>query len=102
MIKNRVLVCIETRRRHFRGRSNADCIADSLPERSCGAFYSGRVAEFRVPRRFGMQLPETLDFRHRQIIAAHVQPGVQKHAAVPAREDKVIAIDPAGPVRIIS
>src|SRR5213078_3604638 len=74
MIKNRVLTGVEAGRRHFRGRSNPNSIADSLPKRSRGAFHSGRVAKFRVSRRFGMQLPEPFDFRHRQIIAAYVQP----------------------------
>ena len=101
MIKNRVLTGVEAGRRHFRGRSNANSIADSLPKRSRGAFHSGRVAKFRVSRRFGMQLPEPFDFRHRQIIAAYVQPGIEKHAAVSAGENEMVAIDPARLVRIV-
>src|SRR5207249_10757120 len=52
LIKNRVLTGVEAGRRHFRGRSNPNSIADSLPTRSRGAFHSGRVAKFRVSRRF--------------------------------------------------
>ena len=48
-----------------------------------------------------MQLPETFDFRHRQIVAAHVQPGIKEHAAVPAGENEDVAIDPARLVRIV-
>ena len=60
------------------------------------------MAEFRVARRFGVQLPEAFDFRHRQIVAAHVQPGVKEHAAVAGGEHEAIAIDPTRLVRIIS
>src|SRR6266446_9910642 len=41
-----------------------------------------------------MQLPETFDLRHGQIVAAQVEPGVKEHAAVPGRENKIIATDP--------
>src|SRR6266404_2732222 len=41
-----------------------------------------------------MQLPETLDLRHGQIVAAQVEPGVKEHAAVSGRENEIIATDP--------
>src|ERR1700704_5884736 len=41
-----------------------------------------------------MQLPETFDLRHGQIVAAQVEPGVKEHAAVPGRENEIIAADP--------
>src|SRR5947208_3051868 len=71
-------------------------------QRSSATFHSRCVGKFRVSRRFRMQLPEAFDFRHRQIVAAHVQPGVKEHAAVPGGENEDIAIDPARLVRIIS
>jgi hypothetical protein len=49
-----------------------------------------------------MQLPEPFDFRHRQIVPAHVQPGIEEHAAVPCGQDEDVAIDPTRLVRIIS
>ena len=48
-----------------------------------------------------MQLPEPFDFRHREVVTAHVQPGVKEHTAVPGREDEDIAIDPARLIRIV-
>ena len=48
-----------------------------------------------------MQLPEAFDLRHRQIVAAHMQPGVKEHAAVPGRENEIIAADPARLVGIV-
>src|SRR6266508_1835657 len=101
IVKNHMLARVKTRRGHFRGYGHADSIADALTERSRSAFHSGRIAKFRMSRRFRMQLPETFDFRHRQIVTAHVQPGVEKHAAVTAGEDEAIAIDPTRLVRIV-
>src|ERR1035441_10338179 len=48
-----------------------------------------------------MQLPEAFDFFHRQIVAAQVQPGVKEHAAMPGRENEVIAPDPTRLVRVM-
>jgi hypothetical protein len=101
LIENLVLVSVETRRRHFCGDGNAHRVADSLPQRPRRAFHAGRIAEFRMAWCFGMQLPESFDFRHRQVVAAHVQPRVQEHAAVPARKNEDIAIDPTRFVWIV-
>src|SRR2546429_6587157 len=48
-----------------------------------------------MSRCFGMQLPEAFDLRHRQIVAAHVEPRVKKHAAMPRRQNEIIPPDPA-------
>ena len=48
-----------------------------------------------------MQLSEPFDFRHRQVIAAHVQPCIKEHAAVATRKDEDVAIDPARLIRIV-
>jgi len=101
LIENFVLIGVETRRRHFRRHGNSNRVANALAERSRGAFHSGRIAKLGVARRFGMQLPEPFDFRHRQVVTAHVEPRVKKHAAMPAGEDEDVAINPARLVRII-
>ena len=101
LIENAVLIGVETRRGHFRRHRDADRVADALTERPGRAFDSGRFEKFRMARRLGMQLPEAFDLRHRQIVAAHVQPRVKEHAAVSGREDEDIAIDPARLVRIV-
>ncbi len=54
-----------------------------------------------MTRRFGVQLPEAFDFRHRQIVTAQIQPGVKEHAAVACRQNEIVAIDPARFVRIV-
>src|SRR6266446_7191548 len=48
-----------------------------------------------------MQLPKAFNFRHRQVVAAQMQPGVKKHAAMPGRQHKVIAANPTWLVRIM-
>src|SRR5262249_1270276 len=102
LVENFVLSGVKPRRSHVRCYGHANRVAYALAERPGGAFHSGRVAKFRVPGRLRMQLSETFNFRHRQIIAAHVQPSVKEHAAVPGGEHEDIAINPARLVRIIS
>src|SRR5260370_34733563 len=48
-----------------------------------------------------MELAEAFNFRHWQVVAAHMQPGVKKHAAMPGRQHKVIAANPTRLVRIM-
>src|SRR5690348_4704949 len=95
LVENPMLSCIETRRRHFARDRDADCVTDALPERTGRAFDARRFSKLWMPRRLGMQLPETFDLRHWQIVAAHVQPRIKKHRAVTGREHEIIAPDPA-------
>ena len=101
LIENLVLVRIEARRRHFCSHCDADGIADALSQRASRTFYSRCVTKFRMARRLAVQLPEPFDFRHRQIVAAHVQPCVKEHATVTCRKNEIVAIDPARFVRIV-
>src|ERR1051325_7633858 len=95
LIEDAMVARVESRRRHFHRHRDAGRITDALAERPGRAFDTGCLEKFRVPRSFGMQLPETFDLRHRQIVAAQVKPSVKEHAAVPGGENEVIAIDPA-------
>ena len=101
LIENFVLIGVETRRGHFRRHGNSNRVANALAKRSSGAFHAGRITKLGVTRRLGMQLPEPFDFRHGQVVAAHVQPGVKEHAAMPAGEYENIAINPARLGRIV-
>src|SRR5262249_18187026 len=102
LIKNPMLSGIEPRRSHVRRNGHTNRIAYALAERPGGAFHSRCVAKFRMSRRFRMKLPESFDFRHRQIVAAHMQPSKKEHAAMPRGEHEDIAIDPARLVWIVS
>ena len=101
LIENFVLLGVEPRRSHFCRYGNANRIANALTKRPRRAFHSGSFAKLWMSRRFRMQLPEPFDLRHRQVVTAHVQPCVKKHAAVPARQDEDIAIDPARLIRVV-
>ncbi len=101
LIENPMLGGVETRGRHLRRHRDTDGVAHALAKRSGRAFHARRFEKLRMSRRFAMQLPETLDFRHGQIVAAEVQPGVEKHAAVTGRENEVVAPDPARLIRIV-
>src|ERR1043166_5027066 len=95
LIEDAMVARVESRRRHFHRHRDAGGVTDALAERPGRAFDSRRLKKFGVSRRFGMQLPETLDLRHRQVVAAEMEPRIKEHAAVPGRENEVIAIDPA-------
>src|SRR6266404_4829778 len=82
LIENAMLAGVESRRRHLHRDRNADRVANALSKRTGGTLNSRRFKKFRMSRRFGMQLPETFDLRHRQIVAAHVQPRVKEHRTV--------------------
>ena len=94
LIENAVLRSVEPFRRHFHRDRDADSVTNSLSERTGCAFDPGRFKKFRMSRRFRMQLPETFDLRHRQIVAAHVQPRVEEHRAVTGRQNEIIAANP--------
>ena len=95
LIENPVVGGVETRRRHFARDRDANRVTDTLAEWTGRAFHARRLSKFRMARRSGMQLPETFDLRHWQIVAAHVQPSVKKHRPVTGREHEIIAADPA-------
>src|SRR6266550_1332014 len=75
LIENSVLISVETRRGHFHRDCDPGGVADALSKWSSGAFHTGCFAKFGMSRRFRVQLPEAVDFRHGQIVAAEMQPG---------------------------
>ena len=101
LIENAVVAGIETRRGHFHRHRDADGIGHALPQRAGGAFDSRRFKKFRMARRLAVQLTEVFDFLDRQIVAAHVQPGVEEHAAVTGGENEIVTVNPARLVRVV-
>src|SRR2546423_14471970 len=101
LIENAVLAGVESRCRHFHRDRDSYGVGDALAKRTGRTLHSRRLKKFRMARRFRMQLAETFDLRHWQIVAAHMEPGVKKHAAVTGREDEVIAPDPTGLIGIV-
>jgi len=54
-------------------------VSDTLTQRACGGFDARCIAEFRVPRRFRMQLAEVFQLFHWQIVTRQVQQAVLQH-----------------------
>ena len=52
LIENAVLAGVETSGRHFHRNCDSGGIADALSEWTGCAFHSGRIAKFRMARRF--------------------------------------------------
>src|SRR5437867_5722559 len=101
LIKNSVFVGVETRSRHLSRHCNSHSVTHSLAERASRTFDARRFKKLGMSRRLAVQLPEAFDFFHRQVVSAQVQPGIQKHAAVSGRENKVVASNPTRLVRIV-
>ena len=100
LIENLVLG-VETRGRHLCRHRDANGVAHALSERTGRALDAGRFKKFRMTRRLAMELAEIFDVVDRQIVAAHVQPRVEKHAAVSGGENEIIATDPAWLIGIV-
>ena len=101
LIKNGVIICVVACCRHLGGHGVADCISDSLAERSGGGFDSGSLCKFRVTGRSGVELAKVFDLFDGQVESGNVKPAIQKHAAMTAREDESIPIEPLGLIRVV-
>src|SRR5260370_38361370 len=72
LIENSVLASVESRRGHFHRDCDSGGVANALPKRASRAFHTRCLAKFRGSRRFAVELPETFDFRHCQIVSCQV------------------------------
>src|SRR5438128_1984604 len=102
LIKNAMLAGVEMRLRHFRRHCHTNRVANALPQRPSGALNPRRFKKFRMSRRFRVQLTKTLNLLDRNVVAAEVQPGVEKHAAVAGGKNEIVAVNPARLIRIVS
>ena len=71
-----------------------DGVADALSERAGGGFNAGRVAEFGMSGRFGVQVAEIGDFFDAQIVTGEMQPRIKEHRAVTGAENEAVAVEP--------
>ncbi|CCJ99103.1 hypothetical protein BN130_1737 [Cronobacter malonaticus 507] len=69
MIHNLMARAVELRRERFLGNRQTNSIRQPLAERPGGGFHARRIADFRVARRFGVQLAEVFQLFHRQVVA---------------------------------
>ena len=97
MIDDVVTFLVELTGQRFFCNRHTDGIGDALSQRAGGGFHARRIAVFRMPRGFGMQLTEGFQILDGQIIAGQMQQGINQHGAVTVGKNKTIAV---GPVRI--
>src|SRR6266704_4358675 len=102
LVENTMLAGVEMCRRHFRRHCHTNRVANALPQRASGARDSWGFKKFRMPRSLRMQLTKIFNVVDRNVVAAQVQPGIQKHAAVSGGKNEIIAINPARLLRILS
>jgi len=84
----------------FRHR-HAHRVGNALTERSGGRLDARRIAIFRMPGGFRMQLPELLDVLDRQVVTGQMQQRVKQHRAVAVGEHEAVAIGPLRVGRIV-
>ena len=72
VIDDLVAGLVELGGQHLFGQREANGIGDALAERAGGGLDAGRVAEFRVARRLGMQLAEILEIVDGDVVAGQV------------------------------
>ena len=79
---------------------HADGIGKSLAQRSRRGLDPEMHFALRMAGGLGAELPEILDFVHRQGIAGQVQHRVQQHGGVAVRQHESVAVPPARVARI--
>src|SRR5438067_7258007 len=94
LVENAMFAGVEMCLRHFRSHCHTNRVANALPQRAGGTLDAGCVAKFRMSRRFRMQLAKIFDVLDRNVVAAQMQPGIQKHTAVTGGKNEIVAIDP--------
>ncbi|SSJ94082.1 Uncharacterised protein [Klebsiella pneumoniae] len=94
MVDDIVSRTVELRRQGFLGDSHPDRVSDTLAQRTGGGFHARGVADFRVARRFGVQLAEVFQLGYRQIVASEVQQAVDQHRTMAIGQDKTVTVSP--------
>ena len=92
---------VELRRQCFFRNRHTDRVRNPLAQRAGGGFNTCGVTHFRVARRFGVQLTEVLQLRHRQVIAGEVQQAVDQHGAVAVRQHEAVTVSPGRVLRVV-
>ncbi len=96
VIEDGVLLGVEAGLGHLGGNRHSDAVGDALakgPRR--GLDPARRMRELGVSGGLGVELPEALDLRERDLaVAAEAQPRVKEHRTVARRRDEAVAIEP--------
>ncbi|MNI76978.1 hypothetical protein D3C73_1332420 [compost metagenome] len=79
VVNNVVTWTVKLRRQRFFSDSHTHRVSDALTQRTGSRFHTRGITHFRVTRRFGVQLTEVLQLRHRQVVAGEVQQTINQH-----------------------
>ena len=79
VVDNLVVRLVKLCRQRAFGNRQPNRIGQPLTEWSGRCFHPRRIANLRVPRRFGVQLAEVFQLLKRQIVAGKVQQAVEQH-----------------------
>ncbi|CCK15451.1 hypothetical protein BN136_1461 [Cronobacter universalis NCTC 9529] len=92
---------VKLRRERFLGNRQTHGVREPLAERPGGGFHARRIADFRVARRFGVQLAEVFQLFHRQVVACEVEQAVEQHRRVTVGKNKAVAVVPRRISRVV-
>ena len=101
MVDDIETVAIETLREQFFRQGETDRVRQALAERAGRRLDARRFVPLRMTGGLRMQLPETLDLVHRQVVAGQVQQRVLQHRAMPVRQHETVAVGPLRIVRVV-
>ena len=96
-----LIFAVEFRGQQLLGQRHAHGIGDALAQWTGGGFHARRHAHFGVTGGLAVQLAETLDLRHRQVVAGQVQQRIEQHGAVAVGQHEAVAIRPVRVDRVV-
>mmetsp|Transcript_28771 Transcript_28771/g.56197 ORF Transcript_28771/g.56197 Transcript_28771/m.56197 type:complete len:291 (+) Transcript_28771:1437-2309(+) len=104
-VKDGVVLGVEHGLLHLLGGGNASSVDDTLAEGAGGGLNAGGVVlargELGVTGGHRVVLAEVLDLLHGDLVARDVEPRVEEHGAVSARENEAITVDPLGILGVV-
>src|SRR5207302_4275479 len=77
-------------------------VAEALPKRPRRYLDAGRESALGMTGGDAPPLTKLLDLFERKVVTGRVEQAVQQPRSVPRREDKTVAVEPAGIRRIVS
>ena len=101
MIHKGEALLIEAGSQHGLGNGQAYRVGKALAQGTSGGFHARRQPVLRVARGFGLPLAEALNLLHTQVIARHMQQGVDEGAGMPVAEYKAVPVVPGGVLRVM-
>ena len=94
VVEERCAARREAGRELLAGDRHADRRGETLAERAGRRLDARSVAELRMAGSLRVELAEALELGYGQVVARHVQQGVEQRRGVAARQDEAVAVRP--------